>query len=536
MTLALSSGASAQTPIVFESQQLLASDGSSGQAFGVSTAIDGDVAVVGASFDDQKGTNAGAAYVYRFDGTQWVEDQKLLASDGAAADGFGAAVSISGNVAVVGSPYNNGTNFKSGAAYVYRYDGASWIQEQKLLAFDGGGILDGFGESVGISGDAIVVGARSNDAVALNAGAAYVYRDLGAGWAPEQKLIAPDGAASDFFGAALAISGDVIVVGVRGDDDFGPNTGSAWVFGHDGAAWLAEQKLLASDAGLLDNFGGDSISVSGDVILIGARGDDDNGSSAGAAYVYRDDGASWVEEQKLLASDGAADDWFGAAVSVSGDTAVIGAYYNDDIGFNTGAAYAFEYDGATWVEESKLLASDAAGNDWLGGAVAVSGSVALAGARLSDANGSNSGAAYVFDLLLEVEIDIKPGSDPNVFNLNSAVVPVAILGSEAFDVLDVDLTTLAFGPNGATAAHDPGGHYEDVNLDGEMDLVVHFITKDTGFNFAATEGCVTGETLDATPFQGCDAVIVVPACGIGFELALLLPPLMWLRRRRRSTH
>ena len=131
------------------------------------------------------------------------------------------------------------------------------------------------------------------------------------------------------------------------------------------------------------------------------------------------------------------------------------------------------------------------------------------------------------------QIDIKPGSDINPINpMSRGVIPVAILGSDTFDVRDVDPATLAFGPAGAPLEHRNGPHRKDANHDGVDDLLGHFLTAESGIPFGETEACVTGELLDGTPFEGCDAIATV-GCGLGFELVLVLPPLMWLRRQRR---
>jgi len=381
-------------------QKLLASDGAADDGFGCSVSVSGDVAVVGAQNDDDNGTDSGSAYVYRWDGSSWVQEQKLLASDGAADDDFGFSVSVSGDVAVVGAANYYGTS--SGWAYVYRWNGSSWVQEHKLLASDGAA-ADQFGRSVSVSGDVAVVGADKDNDNGQDSGSAYVFRWNGSSWVQEQKLLASDGAMKDFFGLSVSVSGDVAVVGAHSNDDHGPSSGSAYVYRWNGSSWVQEQKLLPSDAGM-DDFFGFSVSVSGDVVVGGA------GGGGGSARVYRWNGSSWAYEQKLL-SDGPAGDYFGWSVSVSGDVAVVGAREWGMGG--VGYAYVFRWNGSSWVRGQKLLASDGAFEDYFGASVSVSGGVAVVGAHRNDDNGTDSGSAYVLYCQPPCPWDIAgPGGGP----------------------------------------------------------------------------------------------------------------------------
>ena len=290
------------------------------------------------------------------------EPEKLTASDGASGDWFGRSVSISGDYAVIGALFDDDNGFESGSAYVFERDEfGNWSETQKLTAFDGAE-GDWFGRSVSISGDYAVIGApRYDDDNGSNSGSAYVFERDGAGnWSERAKLTASDGAASDYFGSSVSISGDYAVIGAPQDDDNGYSSGSAYIFERDGLGhWNEVQKLTASDGAEGDWFG-NSVSISGDYAVVGAYHDDDNGFESGSAYVFeRDEFGNWSETGKLTACDGAEGDWFGRSVSISGDYAVIGARYYDDNGSNSGSAYVFERDGAgNWSEVQKLTASD----------------------------------------------------------------------------------------------------------------------------------------------------------------------------------
>lgn len=361
--------------------------------FGYSVSVAGDTIIVGAeglSFPDASITES--AYIYRFDGMSVVEEARLLPEDGAAGDLFGRAVSISGDAAIVGASGNDDNGISSGSAYVFRHNGVDWVQEAKLLPTDGAA-QDQFGSSVSISGTAAVIGAHTDDDNGMNSGSAYVFRYDGAQWLQESKLLPEGGAADDFFGLKVSISGDIAIVGAMRDDDNGNESGSAYVFRYDGSQWQQEAKLLPADGAAEDGFGS-SVSVSGNVVVVGARGNDDKGEGTGSAYVFRFDGTQWGQEAKLLASDAAAGDFIGSSVGVSAETTGNGMPRVVASG-GSGTSYIYRFDGRNWAEEARLPPPVGITDRLNSPLVAVSGNTAVIGLIR---NITEPISAHVYDL------------------------------------------------------------------------------------------------------------------------------------------
>lgn len=376
--------------------KLTAADGATGDQFGYMVAVDGGTAVVGALRNDAGASDTGAAYVWVRSGATATQQQKLTASDAAADDQFGFSVAIDGDTAVVGALRDDDFGTDSGAAYVFVRSAGVWSQQQKLTAADGAA-GDFFGWAVAIDGDTLIVGARGDDDLGSTSGSAYVFVRTAGIWTQQQKITAADGAAGDQLGFYVSIEGETALLAAPTDDDNGADSGSTYVFVRSGTVWSQQQKLTAADGASGDEFGF-SVSVSGDTAVVGARLDDDLGSDSGSAYVFVRSGVTWSQQQKLTAADGAADDWFGTSVDIDGNAVLVGARLDDDNGTASGSAYLYLRSGTTWTETHKLLASDGDVEDRYGRTVALDGDTAVVGARYDNDNGSNSGSAYLYDL------------------------------------------------------------------------------------------------------------------------------------------
>ena len=428
------------------------------------------------------------------------EQAKAVASDGAASDYFGRSVALDGDRVVVGVQYND-TAGGSDAGSVYVFDRSSagvWVQTGPIVASDGLA-SDYFGVSVALDGDRMVVGAFSdNTAGGAGAGSVYVFDRSSAGvWVQTGPIVASDGAASDAFGYSVALDGDRMVVGAPDDDPAGGvSTGSVYVFDRSSAGvWVQTGPIVASDGAAADYFGS-SVALDGDRMVVGADGNDTAGGvSAGSVYVFdRSSAGSWVQTGPIVASDGLGGDYFGEHIALDGDRMVVGAI-ND--GFSRGSVYVFDRSSAgVWVQTGPIVASDGMIADTFGVSVALDGDRMVVGADYHDTatGGANAGSVYLFDR-----------SSAGVWLQTGPIVASDGAASDAFG--------------------------RSVALDGDR-MVVGAISDDTttgvvNAGSVYVMGCASVRNLTTTTYTSSNLAAEISRAGVGSTLALRASALEW---------
>lgn len=366
-------------------------------SYGASVSISGDFAIVGSVFDDDNGTKSGSAYIYKKNtttGTTWDEVKKITPSDAAVEDQFGYC-SISGDVAVVGSVFDDDNGGFSGSAYIFsRNQGGTdnWGEVKKITASDGTD-NDRFGGELSISGDNIAVGVRTSDENGLfSSGAVYIYsRNQGGNdnWGEVTKITPFDADVQDNFGSSVSLDGDLLIVGAQYDD----TNGSAYIFGRNVGGtdnWGFIKKLVAFDAANEDRFG-EAAKVEGNIAVVGAYNDDDNGFQSGSAYIYGKDiggNDNWGLIKKLAPSDGIQFQYYGRTVEKYGDIIAVTADGDDDNGQFSGSVYLYQKDEGglnNWGEIQKIIASDGDEFGIFGLDVAVSDEFVFVGSSVNQA-------------------------------------------------------------------------------------------------------------------------------------------------------
>lgn len=303
-----------------------------GSDFGEAVAIDGETIVVGAPA-------LSVVYVFERAGGVWTQTARLTASDTTDYDRFGAAVALHGDTLVVGAPFDDDAGPESGGAYVFVRTASGWSQEAKLVAHDAA-TRAYFGHAVDIDGGIVVVGApKASDGV----GRAYVFARAGAVWSQEAVLAAADGRVGDEFGTSVALAGETVAVGAPYHDDIRFNAGAVFLFEREDGGWAQEAELVPSGVAA-SAWTGVSVALDGDTLLVGARGDAGIAANTGAAYLYERAASAWGSPRKLVVSDGASLDGFGFAVALSRATFVVAAPSDDDVGANSGSVHIFGLD------------------------------------------------------------------------------------------------------------------------------------------------------------------------------------------------
>ena len=376
-----------------QQSKLTADDAEEVDLFGYSVSISGNRALVGAR-------NNKTAYIFDLIENTWTQTYVLSPTQitGEAIINFGVSVSLSGNRALIGSDWNSSNSIGAlfGSAYVFEFSNGDWLQTAKLNANDASA-GDQFGVFVSLSGSRALIGSFLDDYNGFtNSGSAYIF-DLSEGnWSQTAKLMASDGSSGDQFGHSVSLWGDRALIGAS------PNE-SAYIFDLSEGSW-SQTTILMSDTGLAGDIFGRSVSLWGDRVLIGANGDS---NSSGVAYIFEFLNTDWVQITKLIADDGGIFDFFGISVSLSGDRAIIGAYGDDDLDFNSGAAYYFEINESNWEQVNKLVSDDGSAGDFFGYSVSLSGDRALIGAYADDDDGTSSGSAYLIDLDLDTSFIVS---------------------------------------------------------------------------------------------------------------------------------
>jgi len=378
--------------------------------FGYAVAIDGDTAAVGTPYDVSTGDGSGSVYVLVLSAGIWTQQAKLVPADNARWDLFGFSVAVRGDQLVAGAPRDDGAGGRrAGAAYVFVRSGTAWTEQAKLVPSDPGPD-DRFGWSVAVDADRALVGAPYHAPAADVTGAAYVFARSGTAWPQETKLVATSPDAGDELGWAVAIEGTAILASAPHTAD-GVSEGAVHVFGRTGSVWTERSVLRPADGAEGDRFG-ESVSLDGAQLLVGAPNHDAVGANAGAAYRFTRVGVIWTEDAKLVAPDAAPSDYFGFAVSLDGAMAVVGAYGDDAGGALAGSVHVFA-PGLEWARRAEVQASDGAAGDRFGFAVGLSGANVIVGADGDDDRGESSGSAYFYALSSSGAADGSPCTGPS---------------------------------------------------------------------------------------------------------------------------
>ena len=417
-----------------------AGDGSAGNSFGRSVAIENDVIVVGANFDDN-GAASGSVYVFTMGiNGYYNQTAKLTGAWGE----FGYSVAIDNGVIVVGAPYTSDNGSSSGSIYVFTADSDGvYTQTNKFFNTNVYGASQHlFGRSVAIDNGIIVVGATGDDDKGNSSGSAFVFTaDSDGLYSQTTKLTAEDGASGDWFGSSVAINNGIVVVGARGDNDNGTQSGSAYIFTMDSDGLYSQSSKLTAADGAKDDWFGQSVAIDKGIVVVGAFDAYKDSTNSGSAYVFTPDNIGvYSQTSQLNAVDGAAGSHFGSSVAIEDGVVVVGVFGDHDNSTNSGSAYVFTADNdGLYSQVNILTATDGAAGDLFGRSVAIDNGIVVVGASGDDDNGDDSGGVYSF---------MAPGPLTTSY---FSILENTLITTGLYTAIDVDGDDLSFTLSGDDA-------------------------------------------------------------------------------------
>ena len=433
---------------------------------------------------------------------QNLDPERLPVPDPEPGAQLGFAVDVSGARVVAGAPVDDGAESNSGAAYVWIETASGWELETKLFPADAQA-SDWFGTSVAIDGERLVVGAAGCDDVALNHGAVYVFDRVGSSWVESAKLVGSDPGPNDRFSNSVAVEGDTVLVGAPYHVTNNVAGGSAFVFVRQPSGWVQSAKLTASDAAD-DAYFGTAVALSGDRALVGAPRDDEIQTDAGAGYVFTRNGSAWSQTQKLVALDGGVSAELGQAVGLDGERLVLAAPFDEppSVGGNDrGAAYFFERQTGSWNQVAKVVSADSAALDYFGYSAALDEDLAIFGATGTSDGGNNTGSAYVVRRTPIGWLEVEELHAPDAAENEMLGYAVAVDGS-----LLVAATRLADGVGAAYVARRAlAGYPPQVSVSGGT---THVLSLETGPAYAGLPYVVLGSLTGTAPGYPLDGQLL----------------------------
>jgi len=385
--------AQAKTRLPMQLNELLASDSAPHDNYGIVVALSTGTAVIGVPFDSSRIFNAGSAYVYKHRNGAWSLQQKLQASDSAPGDQYGWSIALQGDTLLIGARFDDDRGFNSGSIYAYTLTDGVWVERQKFSAPDGA-VNDQYGYTISLDGDLAFIGTPFDDDNGFESGSVYIYTRIAGLWTVEKKITAYDGEPGDQFGWSVALSAGSALIGARFDDDEAFNSGSAYLYNRTAQTWHMKQKFTASDAAVNDQFGW-TVALDDQTAVIGARFNDDMGINSGSAYVYTLIDKVWGQHQKLTASDGEPGNQYSWAIALNGDKLIIGAPFDNYDEALSGSCYVYSRSDNGWSEQQKLTANIEVLAARYGISVALEGDMTLIGACLEQQRGALSKSTHI---------------------------------------------------------------------------------------------------------------------------------------------